>query len=51
MEPVFMATSHSAATAAAIAIDDACSIQDIDQAKLNKRLKDANQVLEWTTAK
>jgi hypothetical protein len=47
MEPVFMATSHSAAVAAAIAIDDACSVQNIDQAKLHKRLLDAKQVLGW----
>jgi hypothetical protein len=51
MEPVFMATSHSAAAAAALAIDDACSIQDIDQTKLNKRLLDGKQVLEWHVSK
>jgi hypothetical protein len=51
MEPVFMATSHSAAVAAAIAIDDACSVHDIDQAKLHKRLLDGKQVLEWHASK
>jgi len=51
MEPVFMATSHSAAIAASIAIDNASSIQEIDQSKLNKRLLDAKQVLEWNIVK
>ena len=47
MEPVFMATSQSAATAAAIAIDDGCSVQKVDQAKLRQRLLADKQVLEW----
>jgi FAD dependent oxidoreductase len=47
MEPVFMATSQSAATAAAIAIDDGCSVQTVDQPKLRQRLLADKQVLEW----
>jgi hypothetical protein len=47
MEPVFMATSHSAATAAAIAIDDRTTVQRVDQAKLRRLLLADKQVLEW----
>jgi hypothetical protein len=50
MEPVFMVTSHSAAVAASIAIDNRCSIQNIDQAKLKNRLLAANQVFEWNVS-
>jgi flavin-dependent dehydrogenase len=38
MEPVFMVTSQSAATAAVLAIDDSVSVQQVDQAKLRARL-------------
>lgn len=51
MEPVFMATSQSAATAAAIAIDDQTTVQQVDRAKLHKRLLADKQVLEWTSAR
>jgi hypothetical protein len=51
MEPVFMATNHSAATAAAIAIDDQMSVQQVDQAKLRQRLLANKQVLEWKGAR
>lgn len=49
MEPVFMASSQSAATAACMAIDDACSVQQVDYEKLRRRLLDDGQVLEWKT--
>ena len=51
MEPVFMVTSQSAATAACIAIDDAVSVQKVDYQKLEKQLLEHGQVLEWTHAK
>ena len=51
MEPVFMATSQSAATAAAIAIDDQTSVQQVNRAKLRERLLADGQVLEWKGAR
>jgi hypothetical protein len=51
MEPVFMATSHTAAAAAALAIDDDCSVQAIDHVKLQSRLLEARQVLKWAVSK
>lgn len=46
MEPVFFALGQSAATAAVQAIESDCAIQDIDYAKLRKRLLADGQVLE-----
>jgi len=48
MEPVFMVLGQSTATAAAMAIDSACDVQDVDYAKLRERLLAEDQVLEWT---
>ncbi len=48
MEPVFMVTSQSAATAAALAIDQGAPVQQVDQASLRERLLKDGQVLEWT---
>jgi len=48
MEPVFMVLGESAATAAAIAIDDRVAVQAVDYAALRARLLAAGQVLEWT---
>jgi len=45
MEPVFMILGQSSATAAAIAIDDGVSVQDVDYAKLRERLIKDGQVL------
>ena len=45
MEPVFMVLGQSAATAAAIAIDDEVSVQDVNDEKLRKRLLEDGQVL------
>jgi hypothetical protein len=45
MEPVFMILGQSAATAAAIAIDDGIPVQDVDYAKLKTRLEADGQVL------
>ena len=47
MEPVFMVLGQSAATAAALAIDDNVAIQRIDQKKLKQRLLADKQVLHW----
>ncbi|MDR3227828.1 MAG: FAD-dependent oxidoreductase, partial [Puniceicoccales bacterium] len=51
MEPVFMVLGQSAATAAAIAIGDGTTVQDVDRAKLRKRLLADGQVLEWAAVK
>ncbi len=48
MEPVFMILGQSAATAAAIAIDDKVPVQDVNYAKLRARLMADGQKLEWT---
>ena len=47
MEPVFMVTSQSAATAACQAIDDGKPVQEVDYAKLKTRLLADKQVLVW----
>lgn len=47
MEPVFMVTSQSAATAACLAIDRNLSIQDVPYAQLETRLLTDGQVLQW----
>jgi hypothetical protein len=47
MEPVFMVLGQSAATAAAIAIDDHVSVQTVSCEKLRGRLLKDGQVLEW----
>ncbi|MFA6562237.1 MAG: FAD-dependent oxidoreductase [Verrucomicrobiia bacterium] len=46
MEPVFMVTSQSAATAACMAIEDGTTAQKVDYAKLRERLLMDKQVLE-----
>jgi uncharacterized glyoxalase superfamily protein PhnB len=46
MEPVFMVLGQSAATAASLAIDATCDIQDIDYLKLKTRLLNDKQVLQ-----
>jgi hypothetical protein len=50
MEPVFMILGQSAATAAAFAIDDGVSVQDVSYAKLRARLLTDGQVLQYTSA-
>jgi hypothetical protein len=49
MEPVFMITSQSAATAAALAIDERVSVQQVDYATLRKRLLQDYQLLDGGT--
>ncbi len=46
MEPVFMVTSQSAATAACLALDGNLPVQKVDYAKLRERLQADGQVLE-----
>ncbi len=48
MEPVFLVLGQSAATAAALVIDDHVDVQQVDYAKLRKRLLADGQVLEYT---
>lgn len=48
MEPVFMILGQSAATAAALAVDDNVPVQKVDYAKLRTRLLADGQILEWT---
>ena len=47
MEPVFMVTSQSAATAACIAIEDGVLAQKVNYEKLRARLLADKQVIEW----
>ncbi len=47
MEPVFMVLGQSAATAACLAIDERQAVQDVDYAKLERRLLDDKQVLHY----
>ncbi|MBI5396727.1 MAG: FAD-dependent oxidoreductase [Verrucomicrobia bacterium] len=47
MEPVFMVTSQSAATAACFAIEDGVPVQRVDYTKLHARSLKDGQVLEW----
>jgi len=50
MEPVFMITSQSAATAASLALDAEVPVQDVDYEALRKRLEAEGQVLTWEHA-
>jgi hypothetical protein len=51
MEPVFMILGQSAATAAAMAIDERTPVQKVNYAKLRAQLVKDGQVLEWTGAR
>lgn len=51
MEPVFMVTSQSAATAAVMAIEDQVPVQKLDYKKLRARLLKDGQVLDGDKAK
>ena len=50
MEPVFMILGQSAATAAAMAIDEGMAVQDVSYARLRSRLMKDHQVLESLSA-
>jgi hypothetical protein len=47
MEPVFMCSSQSAATAAVLALDAGMPVQAVDYEKLKARLLADKQVLQW----
>lgn len=47
MEPVFMGLSQSAATAAHLAIQEACPVQKVAYPQLRKQLLADGQVLQW----
>ena len=47
MEPVFMITSQSAATAAVMALEDGRAMQEVDYEKLKSRLVKDGQVVDW----
>ena len=51
MEPVFFALGQVAGTAAAQAIDAKCAVQDVDYAKLRKRLVSDKCRLSWQGAR
>ena len=44
MEPVFFALGQAAGTAAALAAESGCAVQDVDYKKLATRLKADGQV-------
>jgi hypothetical protein len=46
MEPVFLVLGQSAATAACLAIDAKCGLQDVDYPDLRRRLEKDGQILE-----
>ncbi len=46
MEPVFMILGQSAATAAAMAVEEGMAVQDVDYQKLRQRLLEDRQVLD-----
>src|SRR5439155_14143934 len=50
MEPVFMMTSQSAGTAAAFAIDDNVTVQQLNYVKLAAQLRADGQLLSWASA-
>jgi hypothetical protein len=50
MEPVFMVLGQSAATAAALAIDQGVAVQEVDYSDLRTRLLADRQILDWAPA-
>ena len=50
MEPVFMILGQSAAAAAALALEAGVSVQDLDYARLRRRLLADGQVLEMAAS-
>ncbi|MDB6052597.1 MAG: hypothetical protein JWN25_120 [Verrucomicrobiales bacterium] len=47
MEPVFMILGQSAATAACLAMEERRPVQKISQTRLERRLREDKQILEW----
>ncbi len=48
MEPVFMITSQSAATAACLAMERSIAVQQVEYERLRARLENDGQMLAWT---
>ncbi len=48
MEPVFMVLGQSAATAAVMAIERGCTIQQVPVGELQERLRLGGQILQWS---
>jgi len=51
MEPVFMILGQSAATAAVLAMEEGCPVQDVDYDRLRDRLLADGQVLSMEASK
>src|SRR5262249_17822462 len=51
MQPVCMVLGQSAATAAALALDQGVDVQQVDYKRLRERLLRDRQVLDWTGPK
>jgi hypothetical protein len=51
MEPVFMILGQSAATAACLALDHRCTVQQVSYAELEIILRRDGQILEWVTTR
>ena len=51
MEPVFMILGQSAATAAVLAIDEKCVVQDVPYSELRQRLLDEGQIMNYSGPK
>ncbi|CAG7598913.1 hypothetical protein PAESOLCIP111_00268 [Paenibacillus solanacearum] len=47
MEPVFMILGQSAATAAALALEAGCAVQEVEYGKLRTKLLEDKQVIAW----
>lgn len=47
MEPVFMILGQSAATAAALALDENCPVQELSPGRLREQLLKDGQILDW----
>lgn len=47
MEPVFMILGQSAATAASLALESDCAVQEVEYGKLRERLLQDGQILDW----
>jgi hypothetical protein len=47
MEPVFMVSSQSAATASVLALDEGIAVQKVDYQKLRQKLLADGQKLHW----
>lgn len=51
MEPVFMILGQSAATAAALSLENDCDVQELEYSMLKEKLINAHQILAWNSGK